>query len=98
MMISVKITCIKKDSGNHENPYIAISSLRWIEDGTQTTGDASRDDMHNWVKGGRQAYVKDTKGDIAFLVADVSPRGTKFDKTRPDTTKADNLLSLTECR
>jgi len=96
--MSIRITCIKKDGGNHENPYIAISSLRWVEDGTLKTGDISRDDMHNWVKGGGQAYVKDAKGDVAFLVAEVSPRGTKFVKTRPDATKADNLLSLIECR
>ena len=93
----IRITCIKKDGGNHENPCAAISRLRWIEDGTQKTGDTSRDDMHDWVKGGGQAYVKDAGGDIAFLIAEVSPGGTKFVRTRPDGTKKDNLLALGEC-
>lgn len=40
--MSVKITCIKKDNGNHENPNLAITDLGWIEDGTGKTGKSRR--------------------------------------------------------
>ena len=95
--MSILITCINKDSGNHENPHTAISNLGWIEDGSGKVGNTSRDQMHDWIKGGGQAYVKDARGDVAYLTAEVSSRGTKFVKTRPDGTKADNLLTLKEC-
>lgn len=95
--MAVRITCIKKAGGNHENPHVAISSLGWVNEQTNEKGNSTRDVMHDWVKGGGQGYVRDAKGDVAYLIAEVSPRGTKFVKTKPDGTKADNLLSLPEC-
>lgn len=97
--MSVRITCINKDSGNHENPHTAISYLNWRNEQTGETGRASRVEMYEFVrqKGIGSAYVKDFKGDIAYLEAVLSPRGTKYVRTIPDYTKADNLLSLPEC-
>jgi hypothetical protein len=94
----VRITCISKDSGNHENPYIAISELGWIEDGTNKTGKNSRLDMYDWVVNkGVYAYVKDSYGNSAKLIGAESPRGNKYVKTVADETKTDNLLKLPEC-
>ena len=97
--MSVRITCIKKDSGNHENPYVAIESLGWIEDGTSKTGNNTRLEMYDWVvnKNGR-AYVKDAQGNVAYLVGAISPRSNKYVKTVADETKTDNLLKLPECQ
>src|SRR6185503_17872879 len=36
--MSVRITCIKKDNGYHENPHVAIESMSWINETTQKTG------------------------------------------------------------
>lgn len=32
--MAIRIICIKKANGDHENSYVAISHLGWIEDGT----------------------------------------------------------------
>jgi hypothetical protein len=90
MNMSIRIICISKASGDHENPYIAISNLGWINESTGT-------DLYDWIKERGEAYVKDSKGNIAYLTAELSQRGTKFVKTKPDDTKTDNLLSLPEC-
>ncbi len=97
--MSVRITCIKKDSGNHENPYVAIESLGWTEDGTSKTGKSTRLEMYDWVvnKNGK-AYVKDAQGNVAYLIGAISPRGNKYVKTVADETKTDNLLKLPECQ
>jgi len=95
--MSIRITCIKKAGGNHENPYVAISLLGWIEDVTNKTGTTERVEMHNWIVQGGYAYVKNVQGVSARLIAETSPRGTKYVKTVADQTITDNLLQLPEC-
>ena len=97
--MSVRITCIRKDDGYHDNPYLAIESLGWINESDGKTGESTRLEMYDFVvnKNGK-AYVKDTQGDIAFLEGRTSPSNNKFVRTIPDGTKADNLLKLPECK
>ncbi|MEA2206531.1 MAG: hypothetical protein QOE77_3307 [Blastocatellia bacterium] len=66
--MSIRITCINKAGGNHEDPHVAISILGWIEDGTGKTGRNSRLEIYNWVKEGGRAYVQDSLG-VVYLVA-----------------------------
>lgn len=96
--MAVRITCINKDSGNHENPYVAISTLGWINEQTGAANKSSREDMYKFVKDGGRAYVKDAYGSTSDLVAEISPRGTRYVKTKPDSTTTDNLLKLMECK
>jgi hypothetical protein len=96
--MSIRITCINKDKGNHENPYVAISFLGWVEDGTNQTGKASRLEMYDWVENKKgYAYVRDQYGNTSKLIGATSPRGNKYVKTVADETKTDNLLILPEC-
>jgi hypothetical protein len=96
--VSIRITCIKKDSGDHENPYVAIESLGWVEDGTAKTGNDTRLEMYDWVVNKKgKAYVKDAQGNVAYLMGAISKRGNKYVKTVADETKSDNLLKLEEC-
>lgn len=95
--MAVRITCINKDAGNHENPYVAINHLNWVNDFTGQTGRTTRVEMYDFVKGGNDAYVQVGTAKAA-LVAEISPRGTKYVKTRADHTSKDNLLALPECR
>jgi hypothetical protein len=95
--MSIRITCIKKDSGNHENSLIAISELGWKDETTFVTGRKTRVEMYDWVKAGNTAYVKDAHGNQATLITAISPKGTKYVKTKPDDTPTDNLLALPEC-
>jgi hypothetical protein len=93
--MSVRISCIEKDGGNHENPYVAISYLQWINENTSETGRTSRVDMYDFVvnKNG-QAYVRDVYGNIGYLMGAISKRGNKYVKTVADETKTDNLLKF----
>ena len=57
--MAVQITCISKDSGNHENPYTAISNLGWKSDSDGSTGNSTRLEMYDFVKNKNGvAYVK----------------------------------------
>ena len=97
-MTARKITCIKKADGDHENPYVAISSMNWIEDGSATTKSSTREQMYDFVNAGNEAYVKDANGNKAKLVAKTTGKGTKYVKTVADDVKSDNLLKLGECK
>jgi hypothetical protein len=97
--MSIRITCIKKDNGYHENPHVAISELGWVEDGTNETGRSTRIRIYDWIKNeGGVAYVTDSIGDKAYVTTAISASGTKYVKTIADNTTADNLLKLPECR
>jgi len=95
--MSVRITCISKANGQHENPYVAISHLNWVNEGTGATGRNTRDEIYDWVvsKNG-VAYVAGA-GLRAELIGAISARGTRYVRTRADSTDQDNLLKLPEC-
>jgi hypothetical protein len=96
----IRITCIKRAPGEHENPYVAITRFGFVEDGFKEAETVSRESMHEFIVNGGKAYVKNSKGARAFLVAETTPDGAKFVKTLPDDInfKADFLLTLKECQ
>lgn len=96
--MSLRITCINKDHGNHENPHVAISMLGWTNEQTGESNTSTRVQMHDWVRDGGIAIVVDGLGNRAQLEARVTALGTKYVRTRPDRTLTDNLLRLPECR
>jgi hypothetical protein len=97
--MAVKITCIKKDNGNHENPFVAITSLSWINEETGKTGSNSRLEMYDWIVNEKGiAYVKDSNGNKANLRGAISDKGSKYVKTYADSVTSDNLLKLPECK
>jgi hypothetical protein len=95
--MGVRITCINKAGGQHENPYVAIQFLGWVNEETGQAGKSSREGIYDFVvnKGGT-AYVVGG-GARADLIGVISPRGTRYVKTRSDSTDRDNLLKLPEC-
>jgi hypothetical protein len=95
--MAIRITCIRKAGGHHENPYVAISHLQWVEDGTALTGEWTRERMYDWVENqGGEAYVRNGLS-RARLMGAISPRGTRYVKTEPNHTERDNLLKLPAC-
>jgi hypothetical protein len=96
--MSVRITCIKKDGGNHENPHAAISMLGWKNEQTGESNYSTRLQMYDWILAGGVAVVVDAFGNRAQLEARMTPLGTKYVRTQPDGTRTDNLLKLPECR
>jgi hypothetical protein len=95
--MTVRINCINKSGGYHENPHEAISVFGWVEDGTNKTGRTDRETMWKWVTDGGQAYVKDAYGNTAKVIAKTNSRGTHYLQTVADRTPTDNLLKLPEC-
>ena len=95
--MAVRITCIKKDNGQHENPYVAIESLGWTNEANGERNRSTREQMYDFVVNQNgEAYV--TAGSVrARLIGQVSPRGTRYVKTVADSTDRDNLLKLPEC-
>lgn len=94
--MAIRVTCINKDGGNHENPYIAISHLGWQNDNGKN-GHSTREQIYEWVVDGGYAYVQ-SGGSRAKLIGAVSPRGTRYVKTEANAVEHDNLLELPECR
>ena len=94
--MAVRITCINKDGGYHENPYVAISHLNWVNESGKV-GRSTREAMYVFVEEqGGHAYVQ-SGGSRARLAGAVSPRGTRYVKTEANSVEHDNLLKLPEC-
>lgn len=95
--MSVRITCINKDEGYHENPNEAISYYGWINESSGKKGKDNRQTMVEWVKKGNKEYVKDSYGNIAYCYVRKSSNGIEFLQTYADEEYTNNLLSLPEC-
>ena len=95
--MSIRITCINKDHGNHANPHEAITTLGWINQQTGQTGLSSRLDIYNWIEKGGEAIVHDRYNNTVKVGTAVTASGTKYVRTHADGKWTDNLLSLPEC-
>ncbi|MBG6236283.1 hypothetical protein IWX76_002864 [Pedobacter sp. CAN_A7] len=97
--MAIKITCINKDNGNHENPNVAITHLGWINEINGASGKNTRIEIYNWIKvDAGVAYVKDAMGNKAKIITAETANGTMYVKTEADTSLKNNLLSLQECK
>ncbi len=96
--MSIRITCINKSGGYHQDRHHAISHLGWVEDGTGKTGKNTRVEIYNWLKSDNGiAYVQDQGGNKAYLYPRDNAQGTQFVQTYADNVWTDNLLALPEC-
>ena len=95
--MAVRIHCINKSGGYHDNPHEAISHYGWIDESTNEKGRSNRQTMVNWVKAGGVAYVTDQQGNRVYCVVKTSTRGTEFLQTESDGRPTNNLLELPEC-
>jgi hypothetical protein len=95
--MSVRVTGIRKDSGNHQNPHEGITDYQWVNEHTRATGISSRLEMILFFERDRgEAYVKDYLGNIAYIGVQTSAWGTKYLRTYANGKWSDNLLSLPE--
>ncbi len=95
--MAIKIVCINKENGRHDDPYEAISFLGWVEDGTGSKGKLSRLQLVDWIERGGEAYVLGGLSQRVKVVVRVSRHGNKYVKTVANGVETDNLLSLSEC-
>ena len=96
--MAFRITCINKDNGNHENANVAITHLGWVNESNGNSGKSTRLEMYEFIKNGGQAYVMDNVGNNAHLITAETALGTKYVKTKADSTERNNLPTLQECR
>ena len=97
--MAVRITCINKSGGNHENPHEAISRLGWTNELSNKSGISTREQMWEWIANQHgAAFVKDAYGNVTHVRALTNQHGTKYLQTYADNTPTDNLLKLPECR
>ena len=97
-MIELRITGIRKDNGNHDNPYEAVEAYRWEQPGTTNGAISDRATVVSWVDRGYncnkvQTYVQEETPRADCFVNE-SARGTRFLQTKPDATEKNNLLDL----
>lgn len=71
-----------------------ITDLKGTNDLSQATEDHSRVWWVTYVENGGKAYVKDAKGDVAYLRVRQTASGTKYVQTYADGIWTDNLLAL----
>jgi hypothetical protein len=97
--MAIRITCINKAGGAHNDPHCAIFHLGWLNEASGNTGRSSRLEIYEWLKKDKanQAYVRDSKGDTAYVYPRENANGTKFVQTYSDGIWKDNLLALPEC-
>lgn len=94
--MALRIHCINKDNGDHEDPHLAISYLGWVDQSDYSRGKWSRLTMVEFIEKGGRAYVE-VNGKTAYLVVRTSKYGNKYVKTVADGVETNNLLYLPEC-
>ncbi|WP_183562829.1 DUF3892 domain-containing protein [Mucilaginibacter sp. SP1R1] len=95
--MAVRILYIKTDTRLHENPYIAIDSLEWVNERINVKGITERAKLYDWIKDGDgEAYIVDQHGNKTTLIPAVCPEGNKYVKTVKDESENDQLLALPE--
>jgi hypothetical protein len=97
LAMSVRITCISKSGGNHEDPHTAITSLGWANEETGTRGTSTRLQLYDWKEKSGYAYVRDNAGNQVQVGTAETQRGTNYVRTYRDRVWTDNLLALPEC-
>ena len=96
--MSIRITCINKSGGYHQDPHHAIQNIGWIDEATGKMGKNTRVEIYNWLKGqSGTAYVKDRNGNKANVAPRENQNGTHYLQTYADEVWTDNLLALPEC-
>ena len=91
--MAIRCVAIRMSGGGYHHEH--ITRIQWIEDGSTVRKDNSRAEMVDFVKKGGVAYVKDSKGDVAYLrVRRNSVTGTEYVQTVADGIWTDNLLAL----
>ena len=94
--MAVRIHCINKSGGNHDNPHESIHNFGWINESTGESGNSTLAEMVEFIdiqKG--VAFVRSAQETVRCYTR--QGRYTKFVQTYADNTPTDNLLRLPEC-
>jgi hypothetical protein len=96
--MAIRITCINKSDGYHDDPHHAIENLGWSNEETGKTGKNTRLEIYDWIKNEKGvAYVRDSRNNKAYVGTRENANGTNYLQTYADKVWTDNLLALPEC-
>lgn len=95
--MSIRVSCIVKAKGNHENPYVAVAYMGWINESTGASGISTRLEIYDWIENGGEAYVIGDAGSKILVELAQTLLGTRYLRTQANGTTADHLLKLPEC-
>jgi hypothetical protein len=96
--MSIRVTCINKSGGYHQDAHHAIEFLGWVDEQNNKTGRATRLQMYEWVSDKANiAVVVDRAGHRVQIYPRANAQGTKYVQTYADGIWSDNLLALPEC-
>ena len=98
--MTIRIVCINKDNGNHDNPHEAISRFGYVSSSNPSIAPRRfvyRSVLVKWLNDGNQAYVTDGRL-VAYCYVRINKYGTAFVQTKSDDDWNNNLLQLEECR
>lgn len=90
--MAIRVTHRRMSSGGYLHEH--ITNLKGTNDSTGATEDHPRSWWVSFVENGGKAYVKDSKGDVAYLRVRQTTAGTKYVQTYADGIWTDNLLAL----
>jgi hypothetical protein len=85
--VATEITCIVPDSMDPGERIDAVGGSGWQKD---------EDTVINEIDSGTESYYTNAAGQRAAVVV-MTDKPTKYLRTDPDTTTANNLLSLPNC-
>jgi len=89
--MAIRCTGIEMSKGGYHHEHIV--QIQYIDtDGV--TKWCTRAQMVEYIESGGQAYVRDARGDVAYLAARKSAYGNKYVQTYADGIWQDNLLAL----
>lgn len=96
--MAVKITRVKPTdlpAGKLE-AHLAMTHFSWINEATGQTGEATRDDMYDWIVGQNgKAYVRNINtNDPVYIFGAIAPNGKKYIRTAENGQWTDLLIDL----
>lgn len=96
--MAIRIISVIKNENKHENPYLSIDYLEWMNEHLGIRGLISRTQIYDWIKEAQgNVYVLNEFGIKRYLTTAVCLNGNKYVKTDKDDIETDYLLKLPEC-
>ncbi len=90
--MAIRCTAVRMSAGGYLHEH--ITHIQWVEDGASNYNYNTRAEMVAFVSKGGLAYVRDQRGNVAYLRVRRTATGTEYVQTQADGIWSDNLLAL----
>lgn len=94
----IKITRVRSENRPTDRleAHVAMKSFVWLNEQTQQTGEATRDNMYDWIVNKKgKAYIKNqTTGENIYIFGAVTLTGQRYIRTAENGVWTDGLIDL----